>query len=1148
MPRILLLFIFSISFLFADDFDAIYQATVASDPSALIEGCVNAITGGVNLNATDIVVNGKEPLSFERAYVNVIHHPYAMALSTNSNEDLQFKKAGWSHLQHIKACFVDSKPTRLDIYDPNGGFLRFKYKKFEREKKEKERDFQQRKRTAVIELPILEGYHAGYVNTSRQIINARSNIKNTRAIMHGDKDILVIRPDGTKSYYHRNKGGKTSYYLTHDDLLNGNKIHYYYDKFQNVIEIKTTNPSGAKEYSKINFSYNHPNEECSSRCEKDHKNRYDFELQTKDNRKFTYKHTTARERISRKEKNEDKFHFFILEDINSKNYFEKITYYDRIINTYPLLKDYIFQNERKCKFKYYLSGEKNPEIGDVEIQPADPRLKRVSAIYGYFGKNNKNYSEEITHKFFYDQIANLDKNSGSTKVEDALGNFNIYNCSDRYRLERIQKYQKGIPKPFYQQIFIWGPKEDIQEGFLCWNIYLDNDRAIKAKRNIYDNRGNVLQELLYGNISGKSNEAIPLDKNNVPIVDNLEKNTKSFTYTSNDLLKTELHQNGLFIEYSYHRHNITDNPTDLPSTKFIYYNNEIKQRTFYKYDDDNILIKQIYDDGSSIDENDFTNVTRRLITKIKPRETQPYGLIDILEEYYWNFDENREQLLRKEKYAYSATYKVIKKRIFDANDDKKYTLVFDYDYNDNLIFEKDAIGRIAKHQYDINNNKSYEKDFSGKEITFEYDLCNRLIKKTIEDFENSYTEEYGYDLKHNKIWEKDSKGNIILFTPDAAGNIIETRSQSKIEDTFGKRENLINHFSYDGLNRLIEKTDPLGYLIETEYNIFDKPTQIIHPDGTKEENIYNLDGTLSSYINQEGTQTKYEYDYKQRITSKKIYSPKDELLQEESFEYNAFDLISKTDAEGNITKYTYDGAGRKIKEEFFSKEEQLLSKEKLFYDSLGFVEKKIEAETLVTIYTRDNLGRVKEKLKQDIQGNILSKIKYKYDDQDNIKELFSYITIVEEKDGQKLKKLKKVTEKRFYDVFGRLIKTIDPYRKETNINYDDFYKNSKGDIVKQKTIENTLHQKIITTYDILDRKKTIEHLNPQGKTVSFEEKFHDLNSNLTRQVSSIYNDSDNSPGEVTTFWEYDSMNRLILLTEGYGTKDAKTTEYTGLVA
>nr|NGX63965.1 putative deoxyribonuclease RhsA [Candidatus Anoxychlamydiales bacterium] len=1107
MPRLFFLFIFSIFSLFADDFDAIYQATATSDPSALVEGCVNAITGGVNLSATDVVINGKEPLSFERSYVNVIYHPWQMKIQSNSNEDLIFAKAGWSYLQHTKACFVDDKPTRLDIYDPNGGLLRFKYKRFEREEKEKERDFQQRKKTEVIELPFYEGYRAGYVNTSRQAINARSNIKNTRAIMHGDRDVLVIRPDGTKSCYHRDKGGKTSYHLTHDELLNGNKIHYYYDKFKNVIEIKTTNPSSSKEYSKINFSYEHPNIKCISKCEKDHRYRYDFELQTKDSRKFTFKYTTKKVWVSNTEKNDDDPPFFILENINSKKYFEKITYHDRVVGFYPLLKDYIFPNERKCKFKYYFRGNKNPEVGGIEILSGDdPREKRVSALYGYFGKNKDNYSEAITHRFFYDKTASLDKNSGSTRVEDALGNLTIYHYSDRFRLERVQNYQRGIPTPYNQQVFIWGPKEDVQEGFLYWQIFFDKNNAIKAKRNVYDNRGNVLHEILYGNISGKSEEFFSLDSNSVPIVDNLEQNTKSFSYTPNDLLKTELHQNGLLIEHSYHNNNITGSTTDLPSTKFVYYNNEIKQRTFYKYDNDNILIKQIHDDGSSVDENDLKNVTRRLITKIKPRDAEPYGLPDILEEYYWNFDERREELLRKEKYVYSPTYKVIKKTIFDANDEEKYTLEFDYDENDNLIFEKDAIGRTCQYQYDINNNKTYEKDVLGKETFFVYDLCNRLIEKRFIYNGKTYLEEYEYDKKHNKISQKDSKGNLTLFTPDAAGNIVETRLLSKIEETFGNEEDLINYFSYDGLSRQIEKTDALGYATKTEYNIFDKPTLITYPDGTKEENIYNLDGPLNTHIDQEGNQAKYEYDYKQRVISKKIYSPKNDFLQEESFKYNAFDLISKTDTAGNITKYSYDRAGRKTKEEFFSKDGQILSKKELFYDPLGFVEKEIEADIFVVIYVRDDIGRVKEKLNQNINGTLLSQIKYEYDDHDNKKEIKTYVTIVEEKDGGKIKRTQEVTEKRLHDIFGRLIKTIDPNGKEANIIYDDFYKNSLGETVKQKKLENALQQKIITTYDILDRGKVIEHLNPHGKTVAFEEKFYDLIGNLTRQVSSLYSD------------------------------------------
>jgi hypothetical protein len=45
-------------------------ATTESDPSALIEGCVNAITGDAYVVEDDIIIQGAEPLRLSRSYAS----------------------------------------------------------------------------------------------------------------------------------------------------------------------------------------------------------------------------------------------------------------------------------------------------------------------------------------------------------------------------------------------------------------------------------------------------------------------------------------------------------------------------------------------------------------------------------------------------------------------------------------------------------------------------------------------------------------------------------------------------------------------------------------------------------------------------------------------------------------------------------------------------------------------------------------------------------------------------------------------------------------------------------------------------------------------------------------------------------------------
>ena len=96
--------------------------------------------------------------------------------------------------------------------------------------------------------------------------------------------------------------------------------------------------------------------------------------------------------------------------------------------------------------------------------------------------------------------------------------------------------------------------------------------------------------------------------------------------------------------------------------------------------------------------------------------------------------------------------------------------------------------------------------------------------------------------------------------------------------------------------------------------------------------------------------------------------------------------------------------------------------------------KKIEGNQLITIYKRDNLGRILEERKENLRGKILSKIKYKYDVAGNKKTTTSFIANEES------------TENRYYDVFNRLTKSIDALNKETNISYP-FKQDQKEKIV-----------------------------------------------------------------------------------------------------
>ncbi|NGX28902.1 MAG: putative deoxyribonuclease RhsC, partial [Candidatus Anoxychlamydiales bacterium] len=1120
---ILLIFPFLFSSSFAQEhIDPFVTAAISSEPSSIVSGCVNAITGDFVLASTDLIAESIEPASLNHIYTSRFR-------KTNYPGGLLLGEHLFAHC-YFNSNFIVTEPSGIQLLY---NMPKYSLKGEKQRRKHIEND---------ITLELNPESAKGLSNSTNCENSGRINLLKNKAIYNQKNGTLIIHsPDGSCRYYSSNhlndliakkkqKNKKSKYYndfislsnkagfffkLDKQQLSNGNWIFYTYNNLDWPINIRTTNPAMNKTYSNINTTIG--NEfTCITSCNKTLKiqgdiiKEYHNEIFDWDNKKKCWK-STLKHRIKG----------FIYRSKISPEKPKEIFHY--LESDGKVISDCILPDKRQLHIDYYTIG--NHLVNNITINipsTQDPRFMRVKSISVPEKKGNL---QNLYYFIYHPGV--LDQNGGDTEVYNSDGHKTIYKYSSQLRLESIEKYvlKNGRYKNINSEKLIWG-KNNEATFLLGKTIFDSSEQAVFSKRFSYDNNGNLIKETFYGNLSGKCKAPLIIEKS-FPKMNGIETLTieRSFTDDDRNTLTYQKDDTGLITSFSYLKN------TDKITSKLLSYQhqNQIKHRFFYEYDNDNILIREIQDDGSALDKNDLTNVFRRTIKVIRPRQVEPYGLTDSIEERYLDINTGEEKLIRKEKYEYNENRRIQKKEIFDSEGNSRYSLSYDYDDKGNIKYETDPIGREAIYRYNPNDNKEYEKDFSGKETSFKYDLCNRLIKKNIKDESHSFFEEYEYDLKNNKISEKDIYGNIKKHEYDAFNHLTK-ELLPQVQDTFGNINTPTKSYKYDDLGRQIEKKDPLLNVTKTSYNAHNKPIRIEYPDNTSEEYIYNLNSTLKEHINQEGLKTKYDYDYLQREKVKQIYSPTDILLREETFEYSAFDLTSKTDTDGNITKHSYDGSGRKIKEELFSKDKILLFIKELFYDELGFISKKIKGHDLVTIYERDLLGRVLKKRKENANKKILFKIRYKYDDAGNKERITSYIA------GNKS------IENRKYDIFNRLIKTIDALKNETTIEYNDFFQNDLDQKVKQIIHENALKQKTITTYDALGREKIIENKSPDDLTISLEEKFYDLNNHLTRQKSTIYNPN-KSKRDVITYWHYDHMNRLDILKEAYNSKDEKTTLY-----
>lgn len=235
-------------------------------------------------------------------------------------------------------------------------------------------------------------------------------------------------------------------------------------------------------------------------------------------------------------------------------------------------------------------------------------------------------------------------------------------------------------------------------------------------------------------------------------------------------------------------------------------------------------------------------------------------------------------------------------------------------------------GKVLTTSYFYNENNQIIKiiDFSGRELIREYDLIGRLIKV------------------------KDASANTIRFNYDQSGNLIRADRTECIRDP--DTNEIVSHqyfataYAYDELDRLMEKTNPLGSKMKFEYESRGLNTKIVDELGRETIKKYDVFGrcvSATTSLQSEGV----------RIPCTTNYS------------YNYSDLaIEKTDMLGGLTRFFYDKLDRLVSTELPDKTLEYFN-----YDKLGNLVAHVGRNGLIKNISRDKMGRP-QYLSVDIAG------------------------------------------------------------------------------------------------------------------------------------------------------------------------------------
>ncbi len=440
---------------------------------------MNAISGDYCEAATDLVITGPDALVLQRFY-------------SSKNVITGTKAGGWRIFPQRflvigkdpsrKSCTVGKNQfewTCAFAGERSGGILPYNGW---RNKNGLTKD--------PLKIDILNNA-VGVVNTYAQEINGQANHQNNRLYYNDDK-CEVILGDGTKRIYQNVQQFPSSilgeelmplmasqikdpeaFLLIQEILPSGNQLFFSYDDLGHLISIEMKNKKETKLISWIHLSYEFQKTYCK------------IYIETSDARTLSY-------------------HFALTKGAYQLTHVQGSHYL-------PITYEY-----RDVLVKKIL-----PERRFVEIDYKNGKVKSLK------GPNARTGRSEIVYSFSY--------GNDYTDVFNAMGIKTRYVYDKRSQLTAVERYDNQNKLYRRDQKFWGNTKPDA--GLLLAKTTEDSSGRIHSYRSFeYDKSGNVIEERLYGNLTGKQEVFLQVSSDGKLLnPDEEECNIKSFGYSTDGL-------------------------------------------------------------------------------------------------------------------------------------------------------------------------------------------------------------------------------------------------------------------------------------------------------------------------------------------------------------------------------------------------------------------------------------------------------------------------------------------------------------------------------------------------------------------------------------------------------------------------------------
>lgn len=624
-----------------------------------------------------------------------------------------------------------------------------------------------------------------------------------------------------------------------------------------------------------------------------------------------------------------------------------------------------------------------------------------------------------------------------------------------------------------------------------------------------------------------------------------EGNVTELRYNTAGNLSEEISPTGVVLMYKY------DGDNRLIQVKFSMPQQEETVRVVdYIYDPAGNLLKVQVGNGKELMsavsyEYDALNRITAVINPVGGKMTYTYdkmsGKISSITDVVGN----------RRIFHYNETGELIKE-----TDARGNTTKYEYNALGKITCKIDGARRATRHYYLPGGRREKTVYPDGTQVSYGYDSLGRLKKKTCQ---SGYSISYNYDCAGRILSATTNTGQKKSYTYDAVGNVVSIIDANgnitkyaytkngklrEIIDAFGNK----TEYTYDKADRLIRlcergKEDEIDRMIEYRRDAFGRIECVYDALGGEEHFRYDALGRMTEKTDREGLVTAYTYTADNRLenilysdgTKAQLeYTPLRQLamvkdwLGETRIERDSHGMpISITDHKGRVVSYkwgsmgqrqemiypdgtrinwTYDNLLRPIRLERVAGNNNTLWID-CEYDNQGRLYKQKNSGGYITKWRYNETGLLEELLHEDASG-IFDMFHYTYDAIGNRTAIKKERRGFQEESG---------SYRYSYDRLQRLTGVEKDGTLLRSYRYDSFGNRTEMEDFLRGT-------KTFSKYDVLNRllaqevwQNTFTDFDINSHDIIYKTYIYDKRGNLTEEYQG---------GELLHGYTFNSMNRL----------------------